>query len=624
LGQTHLVEGQYSFLAGGGETARIIESFDWSGTRLGSLDQWPDHLRNTVALILRSPVPIVTLWGEDGIMIYNDAYSQFAGGRHPALFGSKVREGWPEVADFNDNVMRAGLAGRTLSYRDQQLTLSRNGKPEQVWLNLDYSPLVDQSGKPVGVIAIVIETTAKIRAMAEEKRAASALLESDTRFRLVAESAPVMLWMGDRTGKCIYLNAALREFWGVAEESVSTFDWGQTIHPEDQDILSQPFSAAMEAHTPFAVEARFKRADGMYRILQAEAQPRFDQDGTFVGMIGVNVDVTDTRKAEESGMRLAAIVESSTDAVVSKNLGGIIQSWNKGAERLFGYTAEEAIGQPVLMLIPPDYQNEEPAIIERIRRGEHVAPYDTIRRRKDGQLIPVSLTVSPVRDGTGKIVGASKIARDITSRKESEQAIRLLMREVNHRVKNQYSVILSMIRETRERARNPEDFERGVRERIMALSRSHDLLVSADWKGAPLRELLLSQLQPFGNEDRIHLSGPPIMLKPNAVQYLGIAFHELATNSVKYGVLNGSEGSLEVTWSIRADERGDKRFSLNWCETGGSAISPPAGKGFGTVVIERVAPQAVDGTSEVAFGPTGVNWVLEAPMASIESTWDSI
>ena len=622
MDQTHNAEGRCAFLAGGGEAALLIEKFDWSRTGLGTLDEWPGYLRNTVSLILRSPVPIVTLWGEDGIMIYNDAYSRFAGGRHPKLLGSKVREGWPEVADFNDNVMKVGLAGGTLSYRDQQLTLLRNGEPEPVWLNLDYSPLIGPEGKPVGVMAIVIETTAKVKAVKDERRAAAALYESDQRFRLVAESAPVMLWMGDQAGKCIYLNAALRAFWDIREEEIATFDWLQTIHPEDRETLLQPFGKAMAEQAPFVVEARFKRADGSYRTIQTQAQPRFDHDGMFVGMIGVNVDITEARRAEESAMRLAAIVESTTDAVVSKNLDGVIVSWNRGAQRLFGYTADEAVGQSILMLIPPEYKKEEPVILERIRRGERIAPYDTVRRRKDGQLIPVSLAVSPVYDRSGRIVGASKIARDITSRKESEQAIRLLMREVNHRVKNQYSVILSMIRETRERTRNPDDFERGVRERIMALSRSHDLLVSADWKGANLQELLLSQLQPFGHEERVHLSGPPVVLKPNAVQYLGIAFHELATNSAKYGVLSGSEGTIEINWSTRMDEYDQRRFCLNWRETGGPAPSPPAGKGFGTIVIERVAPQAVDGTSQVVYEPTGVNWVLDAPMTSIESSWE--
>jgi PAS fold len=148
-----------SFLIGGGEMATLISAYDWSATPLGALETWPQSLKTATAILLRSPVPIVMLWGEDGIMIYNDAYSVFAAERHPRLLGCKVREGWPEVADFNDNVMKVGLAGGTLAYRDQELTLHRKSAPEQVWMNLDYSPVLDESGKPTGVIAIVAETT---------------------------------------------------------------------------------------------------------------------------------------------------------------------------------------------------------------------------------------------------------------------------------------------------------------------------------------------------------------------------------------------------------------------------------------------------------------------------------
>ena len=155
---------RYPFLSGGGEAAEIIAGFDWAATPLGPIENWPASLKSAIALILRSPVPIVTLWGEDGIMIYNDGYSAFAGGRHPNLFGSKVREGWPEVADFNDNIMKVGLAGQMLAYRDFPLTLYRHGgDPEQVWLNLDYSPLLGEDGRPAGVMAIVIEITDKVR-----------------------------------------------------------------------------------------------------------------------------------------------------------------------------------------------------------------------------------------------------------------------------------------------------------------------------------------------------------------------------------------------------------------------------------------------------------------------------
>src|SRR4051794_514599 len=152
-----------SFWLGGGDTARLISTHDWSES-LGPIEQWPSSLQTAVGIALHSPVPIVLLWGEDGIMIYNDAYSVFAGGRHPQLLGSKVREGWPEVADFNDNVMKVGMNGRALSYRDQELTLYRSGSPEQVFMNLDYSPVFGADGKPAAVIAVVVETSLRVRA----------------------------------------------------------------------------------------------------------------------------------------------------------------------------------------------------------------------------------------------------------------------------------------------------------------------------------------------------------------------------------------------------------------------------------------------------------------------------
>ena len=152
------------FLPASDETSRLILAYPWETTDLGSIDAWSSVLKTTVALIMATPAPIVTLWGEDGYMIYNDAYRVFAGGRHPVLLGSKVREGWPEVADFNDNVMRVGLAGGTLSYQDQELTLHRSGQPEQVWMNLDYSPIRDGDGRIAGVMAVVVETSGKVKA----------------------------------------------------------------------------------------------------------------------------------------------------------------------------------------------------------------------------------------------------------------------------------------------------------------------------------------------------------------------------------------------------------------------------------------------------------------------------
>lgn len=318
--------------------------------------------------------------------------------------------------------------------------------------------------------------------------------------------------------------------------------------------------------------------------------------------------------------RLAAIVDSSFDAIISKDLNSVIQTWNRAAERLFGYTADEVIGQSVLVLIPETHRGEEIEILTRLKRGEIIESFETIRRHKDGHLLDVSLTISPIRDRNGRIVGASKIARDNSRTKESERRIRMLMREVNHRVKNQYAVILSIIRETSKRMANPEEFETLVRERIMALSRSHDLLVNGDWRGASLAELARHQLSAYGHEELVSVSGPDVTLLPNAVQNIGMAFHELGTNSAKHGVLASASGKIAIQWSIEHGADGEAELVLTWtesCKGPFGEIKVPRRQGFGTIVLTRVAPMSLSGTAELKHEDDGsLSWSLRAPVTS--------
>ncbi|QPC87664.1 PAS domain S-box protein [Mesorhizobium sp. NBSH29] len=315
--------------------------------------------------------------------------------------------------------------------------------------------------------------------------------------------------------------------------------------------------------------------------------------------------------------RLAAIVDSSYDAIISKDLNSIIATWNKGAERMFGYTAVEAVGRSILMLIPDGLQGEEDDIISKVRSGIQVPSYETTRKRKDGTLIFVSLTVSPIRDADGVIVGASKIARDITSTKENERRIRFLMREVNHRVKNQFAVILSMVRETGKRSTDPRELEDRIRDRIMALSRSHDLLVNTEWAGAHMEELVREHLKPFGHDGQITFAGPNMLLNPNGVQHLGMAIHELGTNSAKHGALADDRGTVHIAWRKVNSDHGAV-LQIDWNES----FEPPAGerrepstrKGFGTVVLMRVAPQSLGGTAELEKGERHLRWSLTAPL----------
>ncbi|MBR8142357.1 response regulator [Burkholderia sp. AU19243] len=188
-----------------GEMAQRIAAFDWSATGLGPLERWPASLVAAVRTVLASPLPVVMLWGEPGYMIYNDAYAGFAGGRHPYLLGKAVELGWPEVADFNRNVMHTCLAGGTLSYRDKELVLLRNGRPEDVWMDLHYSPLPDDDGAPGGVLAVVIETTERVLARRHREQAEAALQASNDALRRLTET------LEQRVADAIAERAAIEE-----------------------------------------------------------------------------------------------------------------------------------------------------------------------------------------------------------------------------------------------------------------------------------------------------------------------------------------------------------------------------------------------------------------------------
>ena len=326
--------------------------------------------------------------------------------------------------------------------------------------------------------------------------------------------------------------------------------------------------------------------------------------------------------------RLAAIVESSSDAIVSKDLNSIVTTWNAAAERMFGYTASEAIGKPVTILIPAHLQSQEDEIISRIRRGERIASFETLRCRKDGSEIFVSLTISPIRNAHEEVVGASKIARDITAAKENERRVRWLMREVNHRVKNQFSVILSMISATARQTDDPRVFETRVRDRIMALARSHDLLVETEWSGTDLSSLIREHMRPFGNEEQLSLHGPDLALSPNAVQHLGIALHELGTNSAKYGAFASRSGTVRVEWLVEGGCDGNFAFTLNWVESSPVRENQPIARdasrhGLGTIVLQRIVPQSVGGSSSLNRTPGRVEWSLTAPLDAMVFHRDS-
>jgi PAS domain S-box-containing protein len=206
----------------------------------------------------------------------------------------------------------------------------------------------------------------------------------------------------------------------------------QRTHPEDRAKWQGAIDRAIAEKSEYEVESRILLPDGSVRHIHTVGHPVLNASGDLVQFVGSSTDITEHKRAEQATRLLAAIVESSHDAIVSKSLNGVITSWNKGAERLFGYAAEEAVGQNITLIIPPERRDEERTIIEQLTRGERVDHFETVRMRKDGSLLDVSLTISPMKDASGRVVGASKLARDITERKRAEEALRQAHAELAH------------------------------------------------------------------------------------------------------------------------------------------------------------------------------------------------
>ena len=481
----------FAFLGHDGSAAQLVRDFAWGTTPLGRVETWPQSLKTATALLIHSPVPMVMLWGESGVMIYNDAYSVFAGHRHPALFGSNVREGWPEVADFNDNVMKVGLGGGTLAYQDQELTLHRKGYPEQVWMNLDYSPVLDEDGKPAGVIAIVIETTDRVLAERRNRE------EFQRLQRLFAQAPTFMAMVSGPDRRFTLVNPEYRKLIG------------------GRDVMG---------------------------LTVRDALPEVVDQGFF--------DLLDHVFASGEAVTRAA--------------------------------------QPILLR----WRDEGP-LEERF----------------------VDFVYQPIRDEDGTIAQVFVQGSDVTERVRAENHQRLLINELNHRVKNTLAAVQSIVTQTLRHAADPGDASRAITARIMALSGAHNVLTRESWDGADLRSLVETAIHPFQGPgpDAFQLSGPDMRVGPYAAISISLALHELATNAVKYGALSTPAGRVRIGWSVGADQV----FRLEWIETGGPVVTPSDRRGFGSRLILQVLPDQLQGAAELEYRPAGIAFRLTASVDAV-------
>ena len=409
--------------------------------------------------------------------------------------------------------------------------------------------------------------------------------------------------IADLEGNGLFLNEAGRRLVGLPDhvtvQSTRVIDY---FAADDRDKVTQKVLPAARNNGFWEGELKFRNfATGATIPVLYNIFPLRDSSGAIVAYGTVTRDLSESKLADERSHWLSSIVESSDDAIVSKSLNGIIATWNKGAERIFGYPAEEAIGRPITIVIPEDRQNEETEILRRIRGGERIDHFETIRRRKDGRLIAISLTVSPVKNAEGEIIGASKIARDITEQKQSQEQIATLAREVEHRGKNLLASVQAIVNLSQ--SDSPKGLKEAIEGRIQALANVQSLFVDSRWVGADLSAIVARELAPYGAPDqkRVRIDGPAILLEPAAAQAVAITLHEFATNAAKYGSLSVPEGRVDLMWR-RAP---DGELTLRWAEAGGPQVQEPSVQGFGSKIIKQMIGQ-LHGKARFDWNPQGL------------------
>lgn len=393
-------------------------------------------------------------------------------------------------------------------------------------------------------------------------------------------------------------------------------------HPEIDFPYWEPVRPVLEEALliPFYIKAE---AVGTIWVVAHDISRRFDVEDLRVmtNLSAFAATAYQTWLNLNNLQRVTSIVESSHDAIFGEDLTGMIIRWNRGAERMFGYMAEEVIGKPVMILFPPAHPTDELASLERVPYGDRIENFERVRLDKNGCRVDVSLTISPIVDPNGKIVGASSICRDISERKRVEMHQKLLLAELDHRVKNILSQVAAVAKSSHRESATADAFLQSLDGRIQSMAAAHTLLSQSGWNGVGLDALVRNQLAPYMIGPNIIFSGTDIILGAAETQAVARVLHELATNAAKYGALSVPSGRVSVTWDRRSN--GDvANLEFVWREFDGPPVVLGKRVGYGTDLIRHLIPHELGGQVDLVFGANGVSCRIECSVDGTNGTED--
>ena len=433
-------------------------------------------------------------------------------------------------------------------------------------------------------------------------------------YRLIDAAQDFAIYELDREGRILTWNKGAERLKGWKAHEVIGRPYNILHTPESRATNAPGRELKIAAETGrFEEEAPRMRKDGSVFAAHVSLFPLRDEHGEVTGYVKITRDISDRSKAGkailESRRRMEGIVQSAMDAIITIDEEQRVVLFNPAAEKIFGFSVDEVLGQPVTMLIPEQYREHHEDHVRRFfesgvinRKLESANPL--LAQRHNGEQFPIEASISQVTVG-GERVGTI-ILRDITERKMNEEARALLAREVDHRAKNALAVAQALVGLTK--ADTKEEFAEAVRGRIESLGRAHSLLSQSQWRGAPLDQLIRDEMLPYAKDKQLLLKGPKVTCRADAVQSLSLLFHELATNAVKYGALGRDSGHVEITWQREADI-----MLISWKEEGGPPVVPPKRKGFGTRLLNQVSGRQLNAKLEFDWDPHGLQLQIRLP-----------
>jgi PAS domain S-box-containing protein len=570
------------------------------------------HNAQLAAVVAASDDAIISLGPDFVVQTWNAGAQRLFGYGEAEARGHRLTELIIPDADKEESaaILAAVLSGQTVLKE----LLRRHKDSHLVPVEINTSPIRGRSGRVIGTSVIYRDISERWRA----KEARRALADSEARFRVTFENAPVGILNVASDGRFLRVNEAACRIFGYSADELATKSCWDIIHPDD---LAATVARLKEMHLGkidrHAKDKRYLHKDGTIVWGRVTVSCVRKSDGAIDYFVTVLEDITARKRAEEELRKSeerfrSSVLLSPLPTLLYDDREQILalsQSWLEGSR----YSADEL--HRIEDWTARAYGERSGEVLEYIRRIISTEPQAQLAemtiRTKDGRERLWTFVCSALgaqSDGRRLFLC---VAQDVTDRKAYEDRILFLMHEVNHRAKNMLSLVQAVARQTA--AWEPEDFIARFNERIRALAANQDLLVRNEWKGVDVEALVRAQLAHFADlvGSRIAVDGPRLRLNAAAAQALGLALHELATNAGKYGALSVDAGRVDVRWRLDGDV-----FAMIWTERNGPPVSPPVRYGFGSTVVDLMAKESVGGGVELNYAPLGLMWRLTCPAAN--------